>query len=186
MAKRKKVNSSIANHTKLTIRDVHHLGKALIDVADKFPTRFLTERDFFPLIHAYLSGRVPNMRAEEQARHGRIDFRLGGGNPTWLELAVQPRALKDNACDDIVFPGHSQKNSLYVAQNRTELKKLLKEPSGKTRFLLLLDMVGSYGFESLKETYRAAGKKITAKHPVQVVYVSRTSGTEDHFIVKGK
>ncbi len=83
-------------HKSLTLEDVKALGAALIDVADLYALQYRTERDFFPLIVAYLHGRVPKVTTEfGKAKYGRVDFRIGGHNPALLELAVAPRALAD-------------------------------------------------------------------------------------------
>lgn len=171
------------SYKKLTINDVKELGVALIRVADLYPTQFLTERDFFPLVFAYLSGRVPGIAREVQSKQGVVDFRIGGTNPTWLELAVQPRQLSDKNYAAQHFPGHSTVNTLYAGQNRTELTKLMHEHKGATRFLLLLDLSGKYDFESLVQSYRDAGIKIAGTHPVRVVYVTRDSSKIGHFLV---
>lgn len=87
--------SKSSAHQKLTIDHVKDLGRMLIEVANLYPTKFLSERDFFPLVVAYLTGRIPSMESEVSTTEGRIDFQLKGTNPTWLELAVQPRTLAD-------------------------------------------------------------------------------------------
>lgn len=112
------------------IRDVEELGKALIAVADEYPTRFLTEKDFFPLVRAYLHGRFPGVESEHRVKSGAIDFRIGGTNPSLLELAVAPRALADKCHAEQKFPGHGAAPQLCVSQNSPELRKLAREPSG--------------------------------------------------------
>lgn len=185
MPTRKKIPMPIA-HKKLTIADVLQLGRMLLDVSDSYPTQFLTERDFFPLVVAYLSGRVPSLATEVQLKGGVADFRLGGPNPTWLELAVQPRQLKDENHPSLPFPGHSAVNTLYAGQNATELKKLMREPKGTTRFLLLLDLAGTYKIDVLKNGYRKSGLKIGGLKPVRVVYVTRDLAKSCHFLVPKK
>lgn len=180
MATQKKAKPPSA-HKKLTIHDVNQLGRMLIDVSDSYPTKFLTERDFFPLVVAYLSGRVPSLKTEVQLNGGVADFRLGGTNDTWLELAVQPRQLKDENHPALHFPGHSVVNALYPGQNIKELRKLMNEPKGKTRFLLLVDLAGTYG--SLKKLYRQSGLNIAGPKPVRVVYVTRDPAKTEHFKV---
>jgi hypothetical protein len=69
---------SPATHKKLTIADVHSLGRVLIDVANLYPTRFLTERDFFPSVVTYLTGRIPSVETEVASSEGNIDFQLKG------------------------------------------------------------------------------------------------------------
>lgn len=179
----RKTNASIA-HKKLNIVDVIQLGKMLIEVSNSFPTRFLTERDFFPLVVAYLTGRVPSLQPEVQLNGGVADFRLGGSNDTWLELAVQPRQLRDANNLSLHFPGHAAKNALYPSEkaNGKELKKLMCEPKGKTRFLLLVDLAG-YDFDKLKKLYLKAGKKIVGLKSVRVVYVAQDLAKATHFKV---
>jgi hypothetical protein len=172
----------VVAHKKLTIDDVTALGRTLIRVSDLYPTKFLSERDFFPLVVAYLTGRVPALTAEVAAKGGRVDFQLKGTNPTWLELVVQPRILADKNCPALVFPGHNAKTSLYAGQNPTELKKLMAEPKGKTRFLLLVDLHGGYDIAKLKAGYSVEAKKIKKGKPVRVVYVSRSGSA--HFLAR--
>jgi hypothetical protein len=171
-------------HKKLKIEDVMQLGRMLVNVSNSYPTRFLTERDFFPLVEAYLSGRVPSLQPEVQLKGGVADFRVGGPNDTWLELAVQPRQLQDANNQLLHFPGHSAKNALYPGEkaNGKELRKLMNEPKGKTRFLLLVDLAG-YDFTKLKKLYLAAGKRLRGLKPVRVVYVAQDPAKDTHFKV---
>jgi hypothetical protein len=163
----------------LTISDVIELGRALIQTANLFPMRFVTERDFFPLVITYLNGRVPAMKAEALTDdRGRIDFRLTGNNPTWLELAVQARAFKDKNYPDVQLPGYSV-TALLASQNKGEIRKLMKEAKGKTRFLLLLDLNGSYNLRNLESGYRKEAAKHLGGKTIRVIYVSAT--TEYHF-----
>ena len=176
--------SKPAAHKKLTIADVLDLGRTLIDVSNQYPTRYLTERDFFPLVMTYLTGRIPSVEAEVASSEGVIDFQLKGNNPTWLELAVQPRAIVDANCPTVKFPGHRFKNSLYASQNRPELRKLMLHPTGKTRFLLLLDLTGKYDSASLKLGYQVETKKIKKGKPIRIVYASQDSSKDCHFVAK--
>jgi hypothetical protein len=173
-----------AIHKKLTIGDVQDLGRTLIDVANCYPTRYLTERDFFPLVITYLTGRIPSVTAEVASSEGVIDFQLKGNNPTWLELAVQPRAIRDANCPSVEFPGHNTRNSLYASQNRSELRKLMLEPNGKTRFLLLLDLTGKYDCVSLKRGYQNEAIKIRKGKSIRIVYASQESAKDFHFVAK--
>lgn len=174
-----------AKHKKLTIEDVKQLGSCLIDVSDAYPTQFLTERDFFPLVVAYLKGRVPGLETEATVEGGVADFRLGGPNDTWLELAVQPRQLRDHHFPELHFPGHAAVNTLFPSQNKSELSKLKNESKGKTRFLLLVDLTGEYGLAPLKKKYQKYGKSISGKMSVRVVYVTRDPKNSGHFLVTG-
>ncbi|MFV0600708.1 MAG: hypothetical protein ACK5NE_02605 [Brachymonas sp.] len=171
-------------HKKLTIADVQDLGRTLLDVANQYPTRYLTERDFFPLVITYLTGRIPSVVAEVSSSDGVIDFQLKGNNPTWLELAVQPRAIVDANCPSVKFPGHHFKNALYASQNRSELKKLMQEPTGKTRFLLLLDLTGKYDCNDLKLGYQREAKKFKKGKTIRVVYASQDTSKDCHFAAK--
>jgi hypothetical protein len=157
----------------LTIPDVTDLGRALVTTANLYPMRFVTERDFFPLVVTYLSGRVPALKAEVATDRGRIDFRLKGNNPTWLELAVQARAFSDKNFPEVQLPGYSV-GALYASQNRQELRKLMNETRGKTRFLLLIDLNGGYDLPKLEAAYRNEARTHIHGKPVRVVYVSPT------------
>ena len=172
-------------HKKLTIADVHALGKTLIEVADMYPLSFVSEKHFFPLVVAYLSGRVPALEPEVETKGGRIDFHLKGSNPCLLELAVQSRRLQDVNCKEIYFASENAR-PLYAANNRTELTKLIKSTGARTRFLLLVDLQGNYDFATLKAGYVAAAARIAGSNSVRVVYVSRTSDESYHFCAKPK
>lgn len=170
----------------LNIQDVVDLGIALLEVADKYPTRYLTERDFAPLVIAYLKGRVPKIQTEVSTTGGDIDFRVGGTNPALLELAVAPRALKDSCAPDVAFPGHGKATQLYATQNKSELKKLLAitQAQAKGRFLLLLDLMDAHTKDRLKELYAAEAVKLPSIRPARIVYVSRNKTF--HFSVPSK
>jgi hypothetical protein len=172
---------SPAAHKKLTIADVQGLGRVLINVANLYPTRFLTERDFFPAVVTYLTGRIPSVDTEVASSEGTIDFQLKGNNPTWLELAVQPRTLVDSNCPTVRFPGHIHRNALYASQNRPELRKLMQAKTGVTRFLLLVDLTGKYDVTALKAGYRAEVKKLKKGKAVRVIYSSQDSSNDGHF-----
>ena len=161
-------------HSSLTLAVVSALGKNLIRVADKFPTRFLTERDFFPLVLAYLSGRVPNLSTEVTVEDGDIDFRTGGPNPALLELAVAPRELSDSRRPDLTFPGHGSATQLYATQNISELTKLFSVPPARARnrYLLLLDFRDGHDLRSLKASYQREARSLTRNGAVRVFYVS--------------
>jgi len=156
----------------LNIQDVIDLGTTLIKTADLYPMQFVTEKDFFPLVVAYLTGRVPALETEVATKDGRIDFQLKGTNPTWLELAVQPRHFVDKNAPDLRLPGYTRV-SLPASQNRRELQKLMNAPTGKTRYLLLVDLNGGYKRATLIKQYKAEAAKITQGKTVRVVYVSR-------------
>jgi hypothetical protein len=172
----------IAGSKILNIQGVIDLGRALINTSNRYPMRFVTERDFFPLVVTYLSGRVPGLNVEVSTASGRrIDFRLMGNNSTWLEIAVQPRAFADMNFPNRALPGYAR-GSLRADQNRSELKKLIAEQRGKTRFLLLIDLNGGYDEKKLKLGYRFEAQKFSAGKPVRVVYVAPDRC--DHFLAR--
>jgi hypothetical protein len=180
------MNTSIPRHAKLTIGNVKNLGRMLIETSNIYPTKFLTERDFFPLVYAYLKGVVPKITPEMAVEGGKVDFRFGGTNPTLLELAVQPRILVDANYENITFPGHASKTSLYASQNKSELNKLILETQGKTRFLLLIDFHGGYDIEKLELSYKEVASNIRInksiqKNPVRVVFASQNSKKDIDF-----
>lgn len=176
--------SAPAPHKKLTISDVQELGRVLVEVANLYPTSFLTERDFFPLVVAYLTGRIPSVQTEVASSDGVIDFQLKGNNPTWLELAVQPRNLIDANCPEVKFPGHKFRNALYASQNRPEFRKLMCVKTGTTRFLLLIDLTAKYDCDALKLGYQSEAKKNKKGKTIRVVYSSHDANKDCHFVVK--
>lgn len=162
-------------HTKLvTTSDVVELGLALIGVGDLYPTRYLTERDFYPLVHAYFRGRVP-AKSEWPTESGPVDFRFGGTNQALLELAVAPRWLRDGSFTDLEFPGHRKATQLHPSQNRRELKKLLMTGQGqaKKRYLLLIDFMDAHQEVNLRRGYEKEAGGQAGVRPVRIVYVSR-------------
>lgn len=176
-----KTRPSPPKHKKLNIADVQDLGRVLISIANLYPTRFLTERDFFPVVVAYLTGRIPSIETEVASAEGTIDFVLAGNNPTLLELAVQPRTLLDINCPNVKFPGHGCKNALYASQNRSELRKLRKGKTGVTRFLLLVDLTGKYDTASLKAGYAKETKNLGEGKAIRVIYSSQDESQNTHF-----
>ncbi len=172
MSGAKASEAGVSSSKKLTIEDVVALGKVLIAVSDRHPIRYRTERDFYPLVEAYLAGRVPKLTSESVTMGGVIDFLLGGTNPTALEIAVQPRAMQDPDASHVRFAGHEQANSLLPSQNNTELKKLGAH-AAKTAFLLLVDLRGTCNTTPPVDGYRSLGKTLRLKRAVRVVYVSR-------------
>ena len=174
-------------HKSLTIEDVKTLGATLIEVADLYPLQFRTERDFFPLVLAYLNGRVPSVETETGTTNGTIDFRIGGPNPAVLELAVAPRALIDPNNPTQQFPGHKAATQLYATQNKTELKKLKGVPQSqaRNRYLLLLDLWGKHDYSSLQEGYEKALAPGGGGECVRGIYVKRGNVAKD-FRLGGK
>jgi hypothetical protein len=127
------------------------------------------ERQLDPLFYAYLKGRHTSVKVSRQAHvrftnksyPSRIDYRLGGSNPTLLELAVRP-------------PGGAQE--LMGPQNKKELRKLSKfsQTTAKRRILLLLDLRKKPIHKvNLKESYATvhAGPGKKGRHAVTVIYV---------------
>jgi len=175
-------------HKSLTRADVSALGSALIEIADLYPLQYRTERDFFPLVLAYLHGRVPSVQAEVGATAGKIDFRIGGPNPALLELAVAPRALSDPDRPEQKFPGHHATTQLYASQNKSELRKLKEVPQSKARnrYLLLLDLRGIHDFSALKTGYESELPRFKGGAVVRVVYVKRGPDLPKQFPLGGK
>jgi hypothetical protein len=178
------MGTSDHNSKSLTRESVEQLGKALVAIADDYPTTFLTERDFFPLVVGYLHGRFPKVSTEHAVDSGKIDFRIGGTNPSVIELAVVPRHLEDLHRKGLRFPGHNIGTQIYASQNRTELKKLGDVPQerAKKRYLLLLDFQ-AFDPDDLKTQYNAEAQKMGLKNPVCIVHVAR-AGTRTYTLRK--
>lgn len=159
-------------HQSLTIEIAKKLAETLVSIADRFPLNFLTERDFYPLIHTFLSERVPNVTSEHGVREGQIDFRTGGTNPGLIELAVAPREFGDRNRAELQMPGFSTAPQLYASQNRPELKKLFQvEVRYANRYLFLIDLRGKYEFDELVSKYESEARKIKGKTgAVSIIY----------------
>jgi hypothetical protein len=127
------------------------------------------ERTLDPLFYAYLKGHLGNVKVSRQEPirfHGsthpsRIDFRVGGSNPTFVELAVRPSL----GIQELMGP-----------QNLKELKKLSKiRPAiARRRMLILLDLKGKpLEKGKLKPSYDPlhVGPGRRERHPVTVIYV---------------
>jgi hypothetical protein len=127
------------------------------------------ERELDPLFYAYLKGHHTGVKVSRQAHvhftnrshPSRVDFRLGGTNPTLLELAVRP----PNGIQELMGP-----------QNKKELRKLSKfsQTKAKRRILLLLDLRETPIHKAkLKESYATvhAGPGNKSRHAVTVIYV---------------
>lgn len=142
---------------------------ALIDLRKDYSNPPKTERGLDPIFYGYITAAHPNVIVSRQMHikfHGaknpsRIDFRIGGTNPTVLELAVRPATGQQQLCGP---------------QNHDELLKLSKVPlnKAKRRILLLVDLKkNSIKKDSLKATYDSLhagpGKKV--RHAVTIVYV---------------
>lgn len=122
-----------------------------------------------PVLYALLGAHGSQVSRQYKAhlpgskRIRRIDFRVGGTNPTLLEFACRP--------------AHGA-SELYGPTNTTELQKLCRFPSTKARLraLLLLDLCDSH---LPRTTLVASYSNVTAgpgnfnRSPVQVVYVHK-------------
>lgn len=159
-------------HQSLTIEIAKQLAETLVSIADRFPLNFLTERDFYPLIHTFLTERVPNVTSEHSVRDGQIDFRTGGTNPALIELAVAPREFGDRRRAELRMPGFTTAPQLYASQNQPELKKLFQtDIRYANRYLFLVDLRGTYDFIDLSAKYRSEARKIKNKTgAVSVIY----------------
>lgn len=182
-------------HYTLKRSDVKALAGALIEVADRYPTQFVTERDFYPLVEAFLFEPPRQLRAEFRVGGGReaIDFKVSGTtNPAFLELAVAPRVLldveavlpilEDSVVDDD-FEGvvdHVRrilpdKTQLSRSANAPELRKLSRQGGAtKGRFLLLLDLrYHPHDHDDLREQYQEFAAQLPGPETVRVVYAHR-------------
>ena len=167
----------------LTIDDVKAIAAALLIVGNAYPLQFVTEKDFYPLVEAYLFGRMPRVKREHSVEDGRIDFKIGGTNPAYLELAVTPRPLVDEAAGE---RANTKPGTLTGSQNKTELNKLSLIPQSKAkgRFVLLIDLWEQpHTIDSLKNTYSAQQAVLTGKNIINVVYAPR-NGKPTVFKVK--
>lgn len=147
-------------------------AKALIQLRRDYSNPPKTERGLDPIFYGYIRAAHPHVKVSRQIPikfHGarkpsRIDYRLGGTNPSVVELAVRPVDGQQQLCGP---------------QNHEELRKLSKViPSkAKRRILLLVDLKKTPVQEtSLKPTYDSlhAGQGRKARHAVTVVYVHST------------
>jgi hypothetical protein len=127
------------------------------------------ERELDPLFFAYLKGHLGKVKVSRQEpvhfsgskKPSRIDYRIGGSNPSLVELAVRP----PTGIQELMGP-----------QNLKELKKLSKLPTSKAkrRILLLLDLKKkAIAKTTLQDSYEplhvGPGKK--DRFPVTVLYV---------------
>ena len=144
-------------------------GLALIKLRRDYSNPPRTKRGLDPIFYGYITAAHPHVAVSRQlnikfhgaAKPSRIDFRMGGTNPTVLELAVRPADGQQQLCGP---------------QNHDELIKLSKViPSkAKRRILLLVDLKKKpMQQDSLKSTYESlhAGPGKKARYSVTVVYV---------------
>lgn len=150
-------------------REAIKAALALIELRSDYSNPPKTERGLDPIFYGYLRGTYQKVRVSRQmqmtfsgaSRPSRIDYRVGGTNPTVLELAVRPE---------------DGKQQLNGPQNHHELLKLSKVvPSkAKRRVLLLVDLkkkpIQKY---SLKKSYDKlhAGRGRKPRHSVTIIYV---------------
>jgi hypothetical protein len=148
-------------------------AQALIRLRKLYSNPPKTERGLDPIFFGYITAAHQNVTVSRQLHikfHGstkpsRIDFRIGGTNPTVLELAVRPTDGQQQLCGP---------------QNHDELLKLSKVPPSKAkrRILLLLDLKKTPMVKlKLKESYDPlhAGPGRRARHYVTVVYVHEST-----------
>jgi hypothetical protein len=176
---------TIKPHQGLNTDIVKRLGRTLIDVADRYPLQFLTERDFFPLVYTFLTQHFPKVDTEKTVDSGRLDFRTGGTNPAALELALAPREFQDANYDSLRFRGHDLKNQLHASQNKRELEKLHQAANMVNRYLLLVDLRREHDFDRLKAGYEKHCPLDGTGCAIQVVYCCRTTAARA-FQVGGK
>jgi hypothetical protein len=100
----------------LNIAGITQLGRMLIEVGNKYPRAFVNEKDYYPLVEAYLYLRAPKVKTEVHAETGRIDFRIGGSNPVNIELVVTHRNLVDQDGPNILR--QSGRNCMQVGMSR--------------------------------------------------------------------
>ena len=146
------------------------IGQQLITISSSYKTGGpKKEMALDPVLYALLSAHGAQVSRQYKAhlpnsrRIRRIDFRVGGTNPTLLEFACRP------------VHGASE---LYGPANTTELRKLCRFPSTKARLraLLLLDLCNSHlPRAALVASYSniGAGPGNFNRSPVQVVYVHK-------------
>lgn len=145
---------------------------ALIDLRRDYSNPPKTERGLDPIFYGFITAAHPNVTVSRQihitfygaAKPSRIDFRIGGTNPTVLELAVRPADGQQQLCGP---------------QNHDELLKLSKVPPSKAkrRILLLVDLKNQpMQKDRLKPSYQSlhAGPGRKQRHAVTVVYVHST------------
>jgi len=148
-------------------------AEALIKLRKDYSNPPKTERGLDPIFYGYITAihrkspvsRQIHIKFAGAKKPSRIDFRIGGPNPTVLELAVRP--LKGQ-------------QELTGPKNRSELVKLSKvvQTKAKRRILLLIDLKKNpIDRLELKATYDPlhAGPGKKARHAVTVVYVHARS-----------
>jgi hypothetical protein len=169
----------------LAIKRVKRLGRSLIAAADCYPTCYLTERDFYPLVIAFLNGAgIPCKREFQIESGGVIDFRTGGTNPGLLELVVVPRQFTDKHCTGLQISGHSQKTQSQPSATEPEITKLVKHTSRMAiRCLLIVNFGHQINAQKMAKQYLNKWPA-NGNHPkVVVAVVSRTHAF--HFNVAG-
>lgn len=155
--------------------EVTAVAKVLLKLRGDYSNPPKQERELDPLFFAYLKGHLGQVKVSRQEpvyfanskKPSRIDYRVGGPNPSFIELAVRP----PTGIQELMGP-----------QNLKELKKLSKIPTtkAKRRILLLLDLrKTAIAKTKLKASYAplhvGPGKK--GRYPVTVLYVH----TDTHY-----
>jgi hypothetical protein len=155
-------------HKKATCRDIIDLGETVREMAQAYSIKRKGEFFYDALLFGLLRARYPNASRQlklrmrpGQARAQRIDFRLGGTNPTVIELAHGSRRM-----------------GLGPSSNRSELQKLCRQRKARTRFLLLSDTsdkLPAVNKEDLQSRYKAwnPGRGRFDRLTVQVIYARR-------------
>ena len=119
------------------------------------------------LLLGYLQAKFGGMERQYHMKNSKVDFRQRSNRsnrPVLIELAVRtPRKA----------------GALSPSQNKTELKKLVKEPWSKTstRYLLLLDTLPKPLGEQVLQRYNAtnlgAGRPPEHSVTVNVIYIHK-------------
>ena len=159
----------------MNIAEIFDITRTVLLSADSYSREMAIDEAY---LEALRQSHGPVERQYKQYRRAsvrpkRIDFRAGGPNPVYLELAVRPR---DGASE------------LYGSQNKPELEKLLRYPQSKAklRALVLMDFAAvPIERNRLRSSYDTlgAGPGRFERNPVRVLYVH--SKSEYHFVWRG-
>ena len=155
----------MSRHARPTRLSLVEIGETVLSMAESYSIKKKGEFFYDALLYGVLHERFPSVgrqlklkKRPGQKRSQRIDFRVGGTNPTVIELAHG-----------------SRRAGLTPSRNRSELEKLCRHHKAQTRFLLLLDPTKLPPFRptELKGLYRgwSPGPGRFARLPVTVIYV---------------
>ena len=154
-------------------RTLDKIGRQAINLTESMSWGKSKEGWLHGVVLGLLEAKSGKMTTEHNVRHGRIDLRQGGSNPTVIELVVRS----------------SSGNTLYASQNRKELRKLTQMPQSKAkrRFLLLLDLGWSEPISkaTLKRSYdhvRIGRGRLSSKKGVRVMYVHKEKSKSYDFL----